>query len=255
MKSYKLIACAFLAAIAFILQVPNEILGYPTGFGMTVDLAAVPVMLALFIFGAEYSFLILMALGAMIMFFAPTGAVGSVMKVGATLPMVLVPYYIAKSKTLADYFYVAVATFVGVLLLFYVTTSIYPYINSGLLEYMVGIIPIAVLFGLFYYASKDSKYYAKLSDLKVAILALILAIILRGAVATISNLYFAGPVFYHMPPEEFITILNSLEIPLLGKGMGWFVIFFWNAMQGAVEFAIAWILAFRFGLAKRYGEE
>ncbi|MCX6768852.1 MAG: hypothetical protein NTY83_03390, partial [Candidatus Micrarchaeota archaeon] len=197
----------------------------------------------------------LMALGAMIMFFAPTGAVGSVMKVGATLPMVLVPYYMAKSKSLAEYFYVAMATFVGVVLLFYVTTSAYPYLNTGLLEYIVGLIPIAVLLGLFYYASKEGKYSAKLSDPKVAMLALILAIILRGAVATISNLYFAGPVFYHMPPEEFISILNSLEIPLFGKGMGWFVIFFWNAVQGAVEFAIAWTLAFRFGLAKRYGEE
>ncbi|HNT61177.1 MAG TPA: hypothetical protein PKJ97_04340, partial [Candidatus Bilamarchaeaceae archaeon] len=99
MRTYKLIACAFLAALAFILQVSNEVLGIPTGFGMTIDLAAVPIMVALFVFGAEYSFLTLMVLGAIILISSPTGVVGSVMKVGATLPMIIVPYYVARSKT------------------------------------------------------------------------------------------------------------------------------------------------------------
>lgn len=249
MKSYKLIASAFLAALAFVLQVSNDVLGLPTGFGMTVDLAAVPVMLALFVFGAEYAMLTLMALGAIILVSAPTGAVGAVMKVGATLPMVLVAHYAGKAKGALDYAYLAAGTIIGVVALFFLSTQAFM-LNS----YLGGIIPIGVLLGLTYYITKE-KERGGLSKIGVALYALALAVLLRGAVATIANLYFAGPVFFHMSAEEFTGFLNSLDLPLLGKGMGWFVIFFWNALQGAVEFIIAWVLAFNFGLAKRYGDE
>jgi riboflavin transporter FmnP len=249
MKSYKLIACAFLAALAFLLQVSNNALGVSTGFGMTVDLAAVPVMLALFVFGAEYAMLTLLALGAIILVSAPTGAVGAIMKIGATLPMILVPYYVGRAKGPVDYVYMAVGTIVGVVALFYLATQ-----GFMLSSYLGGVIPIAVLLGLTYFITKD-KGGSDLSRLAPAAYALVLAVLLRGAVATIANLYFAGPVFFHMSAEEFTSYLSSLDILFLGKGMGWFVIFFWNTMQGVVEFAIAWILAFRFGLAKRYGEE
>jgi len=248
MKSYKLIACAFLAALAFLLQVSNNALGISTGFGMTVDLAAVPVMLALFVFGAEYAMLTLLALGAIILVSAPTGAVGAIMKIGATLPMILVPYYVGKAKNPLDYVYIAVGTVVGVVALFYLATQ-----GFMLSSYLGGVIPIGVLIGLTYFITKE-KGGSDLSRLAPAVYALVLAVLLRGAVATIANLYFAGPVFFHMSAEEFTGYLSSLDILFLGKGMGWFVIFFWNAVQGAVEFAIAWTLAFRFGLAKRYGE-
>jgi len=248
MKSYKLIACAFLAALAFLLQVSNNALGISTGFGMTVDLAAVPVMLALFVFGAEYAMLTLLALGAIILVSAPTGAVGAIMKIGATLPMILVPYYVGKAKNPLDYVYIAVGTVVGVVALFYLATQ-----GFMLSSYLGGVIPIGVLLGLTYVITKE-KGGSDLSRLAPAVYALVLAVLLRGAVATIANLYFAGPVFFHMSAEEFTGYLSSLDILFLGKGMGWFVIFFWNAVQGAVEFAIAWTLAFRFGLAKRYGE-
>ncbi len=253
MRTYKLIACAFLAALAFILQVSNEVLGIPTGFGMTIDLAAVPIMVALFVFGAEYSFLTLMVLGAIILISSPTGVVGSVMKVGATLPMIIVPYYVARSKTAAQHAYVLAGAVLGTLALFYLTTEIYSSLKGGALEYFVGLVPIGVLVGLAYAAGRG-KERPDLSDARVAAFALLLAIIARGAIATVANLYFAGPVFFHISADAFIGLLNSLELPLLGGGMGWFVIFFWNAVLGIIEFAVAWMLAYRFGLAKRYGE-
>ena len=249
MKSYKLIASAFLAALAFILQVSNDVIGIPTGFGMTIDLAAVPVMLALFVFGAEYAMLTLMALGAIILVSAPTGAVGAVMKVGATLPMVLVAHYAGRAKNALDFIGLSAATLLGVVALFYLSTQAFM-LNS----YLGGIIPIGVLLGLAYLTTKD-RGSGDLSGLRIAAYALALAVLLRGAVATVANIYFAGPVFFHMSADEFISFLDSLDVPLLGKGAGWFVIFFWNALQGAVEFGVAWVLAFRFGLAKRYGDE
>ncbi len=247
MRSYKLIACAFLAALAFILQVSNEVLGVPTGFGMTVDLAAVPVMLALFIFGAEYGLLTLMVLGAIILVSSATGAIGAIMKVGATLPMVLVPYYVGRAKKPVDYALVAVGMLVGLAALFWLSTE--AFMLSGVLG---GLLPIAALAGLAYMVRKGGK--TDLSAPAVALYALILAVLLRGAIATVTNLYFAGPVFFHLSAEEFIGFLNSIDLPLLGKGMGWAVIFFWNTVQGIVEFGVAWVLAFRFGLAERYGE-
>jgi riboflavin transporter FmnP len=253
MKTYKLIACAFLAALAFILQVSNEVIGIPTGFGMTIDLAAVPVMLALFIFGAEYGFLTLMVLGAIILVSAPSGIVGSVMKVGATLPMLLIPYYVGKAKGLAGHVYAALGTLVLLLALFFLTTWIYAPVKGGMLEYFVGLVPIGLLLGLTYYAGRAKGGMVDLSNVKVAALALVLAVLVRGAVATLANLYFAGPVFFQTPPEAFMGFLDSLPIPFLGAGMGWFVIFFWNAVQGALEFIVAWVLAYKFGLVKRYG--
>jgi riboflavin transporter FmnP len=247
MKSYKLIACAFLAALAFILQISNEVLGLPTGFGMTIDLAAVPVMLALFVFGAEYGLLTLMVLGAIILVSSATGAIGAIMKVGATLPMVLVPYYVGRAEKPVDYAMVTVGTLVGLVALFWLSTE--AFMLSGALG---GLVPIAALIVLAYLVGRGKR--SDLSSPAVALYALVLAVLLRGAVATVANLYFAGPVFFHMGAEEFVGFLNSIDLPLLGKGMGWAVIFFWNAVQGAIEFGFAWVLAFRFGLAKRYGE-
>lgn len=250
MKTYRLIACALLAALAFILQISNGILGIPTGFGMTIDLAAVPILIALFVFGAEYAILTLAVLALIILTTSATGYIGALMKLAATLPMIIVPYFMTREKTawkeVADAFLVLV----GVLALFAISVE---FAKMPGLEMLAGIVPLLVVIGAGYWIGKEGGK-VDLSDVKLAGLALLVAALTRSTLMTFANLYFAGPVFYHVSPDEFIAMLNALFVPILGGGMGWFVIFFWNFVQSIVEFAIAWIPAYHFGLAKRHSE-
>jgi riboflavin transporter FmnP len=250
MKTYRLIACALLAALAFILQISNGILGFPSGFGMTIDLAAVPILLALFIFGAEYAILTLAVLTLIILTTSATGYIGALMKLAATLPMIIVPYFMTREKTpwkeVADAFLVIV----GVLALFAISVE---FAKMPGLEMLAGIIPLLVVIGAGYWIGKQGGK-VDLSDVKLAGLALLVAALARSTLMTFANLYFAGPVFYHMSPNEFIALLNAVFLPVLGSKMGWFVIFFWNFVQSIVEFTIAWIPAYYFGFAKRHSE-
>ncbi len=250
MKTYPLIACALLAALAFILQSSNGILGFPTGFGMTIDLAAVPILLALFIFGAEYAILTLAVLTLIILTTSPTGYIGALMKLAATLPMIIVPYFMTREKTPWKEAVDALLVVIGVLALFAISIE---FAKMQGLEMLAGIIPLLVVIAGGYWIGKEGGK-VDLSDIKLAGLALLVAAIARSTLMTFANLYFAGPVFYHLSPAEFISMLNALFLPVLGGGMGWFVIFFWNLVQSVLEFAIAWIPAYYFGLAKRHSE-
>ena len=51
MKTYWMVAGAMLSAIAVIFQLVHGVIGINTGFGMTVDLVGVPILLAFFLFG------------------------------------------------------------------------------------------------------------------------------------------------------------------------------------------------------------
>ena len=250
MRTYKLIACALLAALAFFLQISNEVIGIPTGFGMTVDLAAVPVLIALFVFGAEYAMMVLALLALIILGISPTGYIGALMKLAATIPMVVVPYLIAHQKKPSKEILGAIAVIIVTLALFSIST--YFAVIPGL-EILTGIIPLLFVAVLGYWmARKGGK--VNLSSPTIAVIALIIAAFSRSIIMTVSNLYFAGPVFFGVSPTEFITALNGLVLPVFGKEMGWFVIFFWNIIQSTLEFACAWIPAYYFGLVKRHGE-
>ena len=72
MKTYDIVIIALLAALAGVFQVTNGVLGIPTGFGMTVDLVAIPVLLAFFLFGFEHAVLVLIVTSFVIFAIAPT---------------------------------------------------------------------------------------------------------------------------------------------------------------------------------------
>lgn len=250
MKTYRLIASALLAALAFILQISNGVLGIPTGFGMTIDLAAVPVIIALFVLGAEYAMLVVALLALIILATSPTGYIGALMKMTATIPMIVVPYIIAKEEKIYKDLIGAVAVILGVLALFALSTEL---AQLPGLEMLAGIVPLIVIVVMGYWmARKGGK--VDLSDVKLALVALVIAAFSRSLIMTFANLYFAGPVFYGISPDEFIGALDALLLPLFGSGMGWFVIFFWNVVQSIVEVAFAWVPAYYFGLVKRYSE-
>ncbi len=250
MKSYKLIASALLAALAFALQFFNGVLGIPTGFGMTVDLAAVPILIALFVLGTEYSLTVLALLALIILGTSPTGYIGAIMKAGAILPMIIVPCFMDKGRSRRLILSGVAVAFVLALLVFAISTEFAKVSGLGMLAATVPLITI----GIVAFFMRKEGGCVDLANPRLAALALVLASVSRSAIMTLANLYFAGPVFYSISPDEFIGMLDSLVLPLFGPGMGWFVLFFWNMVQSVIEFSIAWVAAYHFGLVKRYSE-
>ena len=91
------------------------------------------------------------------------------------------------------------------------------------------------------------------ADARVLLLLAAAVIIIRGAAMVVSNFYFAGPLYFKISPEQFVSFVNSSDLLFFGKGAAWYVaIFAFNALQAAVEISIAWLIAYRFGFAKKY---
>lgn len=215
---------------------------------MTLDFAAVPVLLALFIFGAEYAMLVLALLALIILGVSPTGYIGALMKLAATIPLIVVPYLIANEKRAVNGLLGAFAIVLITLAVFGLSTY---FASLPGLEMLIGILPLIFVAILGYWmATKGGK--VDLSSPKLALIALVAAAFARSIIMSLANLYFAGPVFYGTSPSDFLATLDAVPLPLLGAGMGWFVIFFWNMVQSVIEFGCAWIIAYPLGLVKRF---
>jgi riboflavin transporter FmnP len=255
-----------LAALAFVLQYANGVLGLQTGFGMTIDLVAVPVILALFLFGVESSIEVLAVATIFIALFAQTGPIGAAMKFAATAPTVIVfaAYMIARGKGGGAHALAlaAIAAAVFSVGLYAVGGMMHSALgeNGGLLFGLLPIIAMALMaYAALRHFSREGK--AKRADHKpslfsdartVALLALA-AIAIRGATMIVANFYFAGPLYFRMSPEQFVSLLNSSDLLFFGKGAAWYVaIFAFNAMQAALEVVVAWLVAYRFGFARKY---
>lgn len=260
MRSYRLIATGMLAGLAIALQFLGEALSIQTGFGMRIDLVGVPILLALFLFGFEAALDVLIVVALAISIAAPTGFIGAIMKFAATLPMIIVPPAIAmalhekrREKILGLVLLALLAVVVVFAVLAYSSVTISELAEAGLGFYVVGLVPIAlmVLVALVLKKTVRNAMY----PLKIAAAACLLALLVRGVAMVIANAYFAGPLFFKMSPHDFISFVESQEVLLFGKGGLWFlVIFLWNAVQGALEFAVAWFLAFKAGFFARFGE-
>ena len=262
MKSYQLVSIAMLAAVAAALQFYNGVAGIPTGFGMTVDLAAVPVILAFFLFGLEASLYVLAGLALVITFASPTSWLGASMKVAATLPMVLVPAFavLAKAKKSRGAEAVLWLSLVSFLL---VPAADQAYFSAALGSGIArGVLPIAVVLAFAFVLSRVWKKYAPgyrpgvFGSVPLSLAVLAAAVFVRGALMAVANFYYAGPLYFKMSQEAFVAFMSGVSFPLFGAGVvPWYLlIFFWNAVQAAVEFGAAWVIAFRFGFADKYAE-
>ncbi len=259
-KTYRLVATGMLAACAFILQITNPLLGIQTGFGMTVDLVAVPIILALFMFGVSSAIEVLTLATIFIALFAPTGKIGAVMKFAATAPIIiLAAMNIIRKKGNPDMkanAAILAGGLVATTVLFWLGAWIYDSLKGSYLL-LFGLLPILAMAGALYLISKASKPgesdYRMFENSRSFLLVVIAAIIVRGIAMIIANYYFAGPLYFKMPAEEFIGYITSSNILFFGKGSAWYaVVFVFNAIQTIVETAVAWVLAYKFGLARRY---
>ncbi|MEM2963116.1 MAG: hypothetical protein QXW70_01790 [Candidatus Anstonellales archaeon] len=267
MNTYKLSAGALLASIAFLFQIGNDVLGVQTGFGMTVDLVGVPILVAFFILGYETALYVAVLVAMFITFFAASSYIGAFMKFAATIPSILVPaaYLISAKKTLdfgkmCGLVCLCLLALVGLVGLGTHLTDLSGKI-IGHKSLWIGLIPIFIVAVFSYIMLLIWRRYEKavdvnaLSKIQYMLFVLITVVIVRGLLMIVANFYFAGPIFFKMSSEEFIALVEGVNFLWLGKGVAWYlVIFFWNAIQAAVEFVISWMIAYKFGLVKMYSE-
>jgi len=265
-KTYRLVATATLAALAFVLQYANGVLGLQTGFGMTIDLVAVPILLALFMFGVGSAIEVLAVSTIFIALFAQSGPIGAAMKFAATAPaiMVFAAYLIMRGKGTG-------APAIALAAIAAIVFSVGLFAAGGLMNswlgesgaLLFGLLPIAAMLLMAYLAlrhfEKEDKVKRALhkpsafADARTVALLAAAAIIIRGAAMIVSNFYFAGPLYFKLSPEQFVSFINSSDLLFFGKGTAWYVaIFAFNAAQAVVEIAVAWLIAYRFGFAKKY---
>jgi riboflavin transporter FmnP len=263
MKTYRLLALAFLTALMIILQIFNNVIGFPTGFGMTVDLVGVPILLAFLIFGYAEALEVSFLLALILSLIASTGYIGATMKFAATLPMFLIPaIYLMAMKKKFDFGRICALLLFGIIvtvLIFGVGAlgGLFADKDKGII---VGIVPVVAIAIVSYLLLLLWNRYGKgidMSSLRLmrnAVPVLLLAITARGVAMIIANFYFAGPLFFKISPDQFVGMIEGVDFLTFGKGVPFYVlIFFWNAVQGLLEFAVAWIIAFKFGFFEKYG--
>ncbi|MFH1200379.1 MAG: hypothetical protein V1708_04895 [Candidatus Micrarchaeota archaeon] len=264
MKTYHLVSAALLAGLALALQLFNNVVGVPSGWGMTIDLVGVPILLALFVLGYGTALEALFATSIGIALIAQSGVIGAVMKFSATLPMLAVPafYLIAKRRKLAP---ARLLALLGLLLAAFIASfaalayfAFYSQQSFGG-SILSGVVPILGFAGFSCLLLWLWRRYGSEHELrgafswKEALGIMSIAVVLRGLLMIVANFYFAGPLFFHVTPDELAAMISSVPIPLLGPSAWYASIFLWNAVQGALEFALAWVIAFKFGFAQKYG--
>lgn len=270
MKTYRLVAAALLAGLSIALQLSNNVIGIQTGFGMTVDLVALPVLLAFFILGFQSALDVSIVLALAIALTASSGYVGAIMKFAATLPMIAIPaLYALALKGKVSWQRALAVVFLGSAVLI-ALFALLAYPSAGLSEkfggsnvwgiYLVGLLPVILISAIAYFLywalsshAQDGLERELFSKPHHAVFALTLALLVRGIAMVVANLFFAGPLFFKIPPHDFIAFIESQNILFFGKGAAWYTaIFGWNAIQGIIEFSLAWIIAYKLGFAQKY---
>lgn len=278
MKTYRMIIIALFAAAAALFQLLHGIIGIPTPFGMVIDLAAFPVLLAFFMFGFDAALSVCIVLTIIITLVSPESWLGASMKFAATLPMIMLPalwLLAGKKKTDPGRLGAILILSLAIPLLIFVFSGMIntsltkngtqdevlyqvPEVTAGgsmilkasaitrseLLQGVAPIIGLALVSVLMLYLwrryGKDVKT-SSLSDPTTMVVVTTLALIVRGASMVIANYYYAGPVFFGLQPEQFMGLFP------------WYLIFGWNAVQGIIEMAFAWTIAFKFKFVEYYG--
>lgn len=96
--------------------------------------------------------------------------------------------------------------------------------------------PMWLCLFIFMRAKKGNLRYFK--DPKHLVLPLMAGLILRAIIVTPINYYFAIPIWTGMTPEKAMA-----AIP-------WFIIVGFNAVQGILDVALAWLIVFYFKVAR-----
>ncbi|MDI6826741.1 MAG: hypothetical protein QMD36_06210 [Candidatus Aenigmarchaeota archaeon] len=95
MKTYEITGCAALAAISAAFEIVH--IGYPTQWGMWIDVVAIPWILAFFLYRGRAALFVSIVGSIIITLVAPSSWLGASMKWLATMPMWLILWALQKS--------------------------------------------------------------------------------------------------------------------------------------------------------------
>jgi len=101
----------------------------------------------------------------------------------------------------------------------------------------------AIMIHLPFFRKKEANTF---SSLIVIIAATILASIARLFVATTVNLYWAIPIWFNMNPDQVLAYFGGI-VPLI------VFVASLNVVQGIVDIAVSWALAFKLKLSQYFG--
>lgn len=268
-KSYDAVIILLFAALACSLQALHGVLGVGSGFGMSIDLVAVPALIAFFLYGYRSSLAVLLLTAVFIALTEPSSWLGASMKLAATLPMISIPalyaLFMERKFSLNRLWLNAFFALFIALLVFVVFEAVTapPQKISGAMvigpdgvlrtetqiqvgSLLLGLLPItAILLFAAWLILIWGKYSRKLSPMPFAqprLLAevLLVALFVRASGMLAAYYYYAGPVYFGAPPEGIMA-----AVP-------WHLVLGWNAAQGILEVLIAWLIAFPAGVARRY---
>ena len=269
-QEYDIAIVILFAALSCALQALRGVLGIQGGYGMALDLVAVPALLAFFLYGYRSSVAVLLLASLFIALTAPDSWLGASMKLAATLPMISIPALYAlfmerkfslNRTWLNAFFALFVALFVFILFEAMTTPptplSVASLVigESGVMivqneiqlgGLLLGLLPVAAIFLFsFWLLLIWGRYSKKLSPMPFAqprLLAEVVAVALfiRVAAMLAAYYYYAGPIYLSATPEGLMTAFQ------------WYMIIGWNAAQGILEVLIAWLLVFGLGFARKY---
>jgi len=223
-----------LALAAVALQASHETFSYDAGF-MYVDPVGIPSVLACLLLGFRASMRVLLATVAAIVLLDPSGVIGALLKLAATLPVVLA---LQRPSAAATAGFVALGAF----LLSGGTNWLARLLGSGW-SMAVGLAAVAapiLAAGVTWWQRPPTTDIFGSWRLPLAIA---LAILARGCLMVFADLYFAVPVFFGQ------TLLEAVA------GTPAHVVMGWNGVQAVVDVLGAGLLAMawrRHGLDTRY---
>ncbi|HOP09380.1 MAG TPA: hypothetical protein PK718_02235 [Candidatus Methanofastidiosa archaeon] len=231
----------FLALIA-IFQLLKPPLGYVSPWGISVDLVALPVLLAFFLYGFRTSITVCFGLFFIVSIIASEGLIGGTMKWLATMPMIITPAILSvkiRRDALKEDIVVVIAAIVSMVSLIGLLGAMYKLVGAQdnvFYSPIVVLIASAIFYFAFFFATKgmDREDVSSYRDPKKVLIALALALVVRGITTTVLNYYFALPLFIPgLTPEMALQMIP------------WWGILSLNIIQGILEVSVAWLLVFR----------
>lgn len=251
------------AGLACALQALRGIVGVQLGMGFSLDLVAVPALLAFFLYGLRNGLAVLLLTSVFIAFSEPAGWLGAAMKLAATIPMIAVPAFYSLSmkrgfgagKPVMSMFFALFIALFAFVAWEAVTAPLPPAQSLGwgagglvfampLGSFLIGLLPLAAVFafalGLIPLWERNSRGLSPFpfEQPRLVVEVLLVAFFIRCTAMAVATYYCVGPAYWGVSPYAAMA-----AVPI-------YAVFAFNIAQGALEMFAAWVIVFKLGLER-----